>query len=142
MATDSPILIGLNYNEYIPGMELYLHKDYETYKQGDVVQIKEIGGYGTGIKPFKIEEYYFITTDDVKVLWNDKKIPVSCYVERNETTSHIESMIHVYEQEAGKRKQDVNYGWSQREHDEFLENKKETLVELLAEYERKRARKK
>jgi hypothetical protein len=133
-------LIGISYPDYVPGMKLYLHQDHESLHKGDIVEIKEINGFNNDTKTYSIPkhyEYYFITKCGVKIIWNE--VNISCYIERNETTSFLESMFDYYRLEADKRKMDVhNYEWTQRNYDDYLEDKHGTLIEILIAYERKR----
>ncbi|MDF2648243.1 MAG: hypothetical protein K0Q73_4048 [Paenibacillus sp.] len=136
-----PFLIGISYSDYVPGMKLYLHQDHESLKKDDIVEVKEISGFNEESRTFEHpHDLFFITQNGVKIIWN--KVKVSCYIERNETTSFLESMFDHYGIEADKRMKDVhNYEWTQRNYDDYLEDKHSTLVEMLIEYERKRVSK-
>ncbi|MGG2201904.1 hypothetical protein [Paenibacillus validus] len=140
----NPLLIGISYPDYVPGMKLYLHQDHESLKEGDVVEIKEINGFDPETKTRSIPErfeYFFTTTCGVKIVWN--KVRISCFIERNETTSFIEGMFDHYRLEADKRMKDVhNYEWTQRNYDDYLEDKHSTVVEILIAYEHQRVSKK
>lgn len=133
-----PFLIGISYSDYVPGMKLYLHQDHESLHKGDVVEIKEIGGYDSKTNTFKHSgELFFITSNGVKIIWNE--VPISCYIERDATTSFLESMFDHYRVQADRNLKDVaNYEWSQRNYNDFLEDKHSTLVEMLIAYERQR----
>lgn len=134
-------LIGLSYNEYKPGMKLYLHQDHETLKQGDIVEIEEVNGYDKATNTYKFPwgkgHLYFITKNGVKITWNEVKI--SCYIERDQTTSFLEKMIDHYRDVADRNLNDKeNYGWEQRHYENFLEEKHGTLLEILLQYEYQR----
>lgn len=134
-------LIGINYSDYVPGMKLYLRQDHESLKEGDIVEIKEMSGFNVESGKYEYpREMFFVTQNGVKIVWN--KVLISCYIERNETTAFLDSMFDYYLMEADKRMKDVNnYEWTRSSYDEFLEDKHSTLVEILVEYERKRASK-
>lgn len=131
-------LIGISYSDYIPGMKFYLHQDHESLKDGDIVEIKEMSGFDSNTKAFEHpRDLFFITQNGVKIIWN--KVNISCYIERNETTSFLENMFDYYQTEADKKMKDTaNYEWSQRNYDDYLEEKHSTLVEVLIEYEKQR----
>lgn len=131
-----PLLIGLTYDEYLPGMKLYLRGNYELLKEGEVVEILEVNGYDRNSKKFTFpKDLFFIVENGLRITWNS--VPVSCYIERDVTTSFIESMIEHFENEANARLKDVHsYEWNQRNYDDYLEEKYSTLNELLLEYER------
>lgn len=138
MMQNKNILIGITYNEYVPGMKLYFHKDYGPYKEGAVVEIEEMSGYNKETKTFKFpRELYFLTVDGVKIVWNEA--PVSCYVERDKTTTFIANMFEYYKRDADEKMNDVrNYEWKKNDYDRYLEDKHETIIEVLLEYEKQR----
>ena len=119
-------------------MKLYLHQDHESLKEGDVVEIKEMSGFDAESKAYKHpRELFFITENGIKIEWN--KVSVSCFIERNETTSFLEDMFEHYRREADQRlKDERNYGWTQRNYNDYLEDKHSTLIEIVVQYERKR----
>lgn len=132
-------LIGISYPDYVPGMKLYLHQDHESLKEGDIVEIKEMSGFDIESKTYEHpRELFFITQNGVKIIWN--KVSISCYIERNETTLFLETMFEHYRLEADERLRDVrNYEWTQRNFDDYLEDKHSTLLEILIEHEQGRA---
>lgn len=133
-----PILIGITYPDYVPGMKLYLHQDHESLKEGDVVEIKEMSGFDLESKTYEhSREKFFITQNGIKIVWN--KVKISCFIERNETTSFLDDMFDHYRLEADKKMKDVrNYEWTQRNYDDYLEDNHSTLVEILIAYEHQR----
>jgi hypothetical protein len=125
-----PIVLGIAFSDYVPGMRLYLLEEHEGLKEGQVVEIKEVNK--------KWGDYHFIVENGVKIGWN--KIPVSCAVHRNETTEFLHRMFNHFENEARRMLADEEmYGWSQREYDRYLSEKNETLIDLLIQYEHERA---
>ncbi|MFD2328787.1 hypothetical protein ACFSR7_05940 [Cohnella sp. GCM10020058] len=138
--TQQPFLIGISYPDYRPGMKLYLHQEHEGLKEGDVVTIQEVSGFDPETRAYKTpRELYFIAADGLKIVWNEVKI--SCYIERNETTSFLESMFKYYQRQADEMLKDVrNYEWTKRNHEDFLDEKHTTLLELLIQYEYERSR--
>lgn len=134
-----PFLIGISYPDYVPGMKLCLHEKHESLNEGDIVVIKEMSGFDLELKTYKHPKELFFTVDKgVKIVWN--KVAISCYIERNETTSFLEEMFDHYRLEADERMKDTgNYEWTQRNYDDYLEDKHTTLVEVLIAYEQKRA---
>jgi hypothetical protein len=138
-----PILIGLSYTDYVPGMKLYLHQDYKELKQDDIVEIAMVNGFDPERKivnfPYKSDPF-FITTNGIKIIWN--KVRVACLIERNETTSFIVSMSEHYKAQAERMLKDTaNYEWTERNFEDYLEEKNETLFEMLLQYEKKRLNK-
>lgn len=141
MEKNDYILLGITYSEYVPGMKIYLHKEYAPYKEGGIAEIKEVNGFDSETETFKFpkprELFFFVTTDNVKVDW--KEVPVSCCVERNETTTFIDNMFSYYKKVADNKLNDVrNYEWKQNDYDNYLGDKHGTLVEMLVEYEKQR----
>lgn len=142
MVKNEHFLIGISYNEYRPGMKLYLHQDHEGLNEGNIVEIKEVNGFNKETNSYKFPigkgTRFFVTTNNVKIVWNE--VNISCFIERNETTSFLESMFDHYKSEADKRMADFqNYEWTQNNYEHYLEDKHETLIEILVEYEHKRS---
>jgi len=135
-------LINISYSDYVPGMKLYLHQDHEGLKKSSIVEIKEISGFDKTSWIFKFpwsKDLYFITAEGVKIVWG--KVDISCYVECDQTTSFLEEMVERYELEAQRRLNDHdNYSWSIRDYEDYLEDKQETLLEVIIEYEHKKAK--
>ncbi|HDX9577670.1 TPA: hypothetical protein ROX88_001167 [Bacillus pseudomycoides] len=137
---ENPFLIGLSFDQHKPGMKLYIHHDYENLKTGDIVEIQDMSGFdkekGIFTFPFGTGDLYFVTTNNVKIIWNEAKI--SCYIERDDTTAFLEKMFDHYKVLADQRMKDPNYDWPERNYDDFLEDKYSTLEEIVLEYEYKR----
>lgn len=141
MMQNEHFLITLSYAEYKPGMKLFLHQDHESLRKGSIVEIKEMNGFNKDTHSYKFPwgkgSLYFITSDGVKIIWNE--VSISCYVERDVTTSFLEKMLDHYVSEADRMMADVNnYEWSKDNYERYLEDKHSTLIELLIEYEHQR----
>ncbi|KZE78145.1 hypothetical protein AV654_19410 [Paenibacillus elgii] len=137
---ETSIFISITYDQYIPGMKLYLNEDHDILKKGDVIEIAQVNGYdqATGIYNHP-RELYFVTTNGVKILWN--KVATRCYIEKDATTYFISSMADHYETEAKRCLADTtNYEWTERDFDRFMQDKLETILEMLLEYEKRRIR--
>lgn len=139
-----PFLIGISFSDYKPGMKLCLHEDYESIKKDAIVTIEEMSGFNkesnTFKYPFGLKELFFITTDGVKIIWNE--VSLSCYIERDETISFLEKMFNHYKAMAAINLQDPSYEWNQEDYNQYLERKHETLIETTLEYEYDRINKK
>ncbi|XKK19901.1 hypothetical protein HFP66_00685 [Bacillus sp. A17A.1] len=139
-----PFLIGISFSDYKPGMKLCLHEDYESIKKDAIVTIEEMSGFNkesnTFKYPFGLKELFFITTDGVKIIWNE--VSLSCYIERDETISFLEKMFNHYKATAALNLQDPSYEWNQEDYNQYLERKHETLIETTLEYEYERINKK
>ncbi|MGH1326469.1 hypothetical protein [Bacillus pretiosus] len=138
-----PFLIGINFSDYKPGMKLCLHEDYETIQKDAIVTIEEMSGFNkesnTFKYPFGLGELFFITTDGVKIIWNE--VSLSCYIERDDTTSFLEKMIDHFNKLAKSCLHDPSYEWSQENYNQYLVSKHETVVESILEYEYERIKK-
>lgn len=138
-----PFLIGVNFSDYKPGMKLYLHEEYESIQKDTIVTIEDINGFNKEENTFKFPlgkgELFFITTDGVKIIWNE--VSLSCYIERDETISFLEKMFNHYTAMAAINLQNPSYEWDQEDHDQYLERKHETLIETTLEYEYERIEK-
>ncbi|MGD6840644.1 hypothetical protein ACQCVL_29990 [Bacillus thuringiensis] len=138
-----PIRIGISFNDYKPGMKLWLHEEYKSIKKDTIVTIEEMSGFNKKSNTFKfpvgLGELFFITTDGVKIIWND--VELSCYIEKNHTTSFLDNMFEHYNEVAERYLQDPSYEWSQQDYNQYLVSKHENLVELILEYEYKRINK-
>lgn len=129
------IELALSYTEYRPKMQICFKEDYQSYRTDQVAEIRDVNGFDKQTGEMKQpRDLFFITTDDVKVTWNE--VPVLCYIERNETTSFIDSMFDYYEDEAkvAKEKND----WSEFEFERYLEEKYNVLHDVLVKYEHER----
>ncbi|MCX9102864.1 hypothetical protein OKT77_25360 [Bacillus anthracis] len=137
---EKPVLIGASFNDHKPGMKLYLHEDFKSLRKGDIVTIHEMSGFDKESNQFKyplgLGELFFITTEGIKIIWN--KVSISCYIERDETTTFLEKMVHNYKVIAESNLHDPSFEWNQDDYDQYLETKHETLTELLLEYEYER----
>ncbi|PFN92147.1 hypothetical protein COJ67_03355 [Bacillus thuringiensis] len=138
-----PLLIGISFSDYKPGMKLCLHQDYETIQKEGIVTIEEMSGYNmesnTFKYPFGLGELFFITTDGVKIIWND--VSLSCYIERDDTTSFLEKMLGHYSKLAKTYLHDPSYEWSQEDYNQYLASKHETIIETILKYEYERIEK-
>lgn len=138
-----PFLIGISFSDYKPGMKLRLHEDYETIQKEAIVTIAEISGFNkesdTFKYPFGLGEMFFITTDGVKIIWNE--VSLSCFIERDDTTSFLEKMFDHYNELAKSHLNDPSYEWSQEDYNQYLESKHETIIETILEYEYERIEK-
>ncbi|MEE6146241.1 hypothetical protein V2151_26685 [Bacillus cereus] len=134
---DNPFLIGISFDEFKPGMKLYLHEEYESLQKGDIVTIREMSGFNKESNTYKyplgLGELFFITTDGVKIIWN--KVSISCYIERDDITSFLEKMFNHYEVVAESNLHDPSFEWNQDDYHRYLETKHETLIESVLEYE-------
>lgn len=90
-----PLLIGISFSDYKPGMKLCLHEDYKTIQKEAIVTIEEMSGFNkesnTFKYPFGLGELFFITTDGVKIIWNE--VSLSCFIDRDDTTSFLEKCL-------------------------------------------------
>ncbi|PEF66701.1 hypothetical protein [Bacillus cereus] len=138
-----PFLIGISFSDYKPGMKLCLHEDYETIQKETIVTIAEMSGFNkesnTFKYPFGLGELFFITTDGVKIIWNE--VSLSCFIERDDTTSFLEKMLDHYNELAKGYLNDSSYEWSQEDYNKYLESKHETVVESILQYEYERIKK-
>lgn len=138
-----PFLIGVHFNDYKPGMKLYLHEEYESIQKDTIVTIEEMSGFNKELNTFKFplgkSERFFITTDGVKIIWNE--VSLSCYIERDETVSFLEKMFNHYKAIAAINLQDPSYEWNQEDYNQYLDRKHETLLETTLEYEYERINK-
>ncbi|PFZ90017.1 hypothetical protein [Bacillus wiedmannii] len=138
-----PFLIGISFGDYKPGMKLCLHQDYETIQKEGIVTIEEMSGYNkesnTFKYPFGLGELFFITTDGVKIIWNE--VSLSCFIERDDTISFLEKMFDHYNELAKGHLNDPSYEWSQEDYNQYLESKHETVVESILQYEYERIEK-
>lgn len=138
-----PLLIGISFSDYKQSMKLCLHQDYETIQKEGIVTIEEISGYNkesnTFKYPFGLGELFFITTDGVKIIWNE--VSLSCYIERDDTTSFLEKMLDHYSKLAKTYLHDPSYEWSQEDYNQYLVSKHETVVESILQYEYERIKK-
>ncbi|OUC01057.1 hypothetical protein COK65_18705 [Bacillus thuringiensis] len=140
---EKPFLIGASFNNHRPGMKLYLHEDYKSLREGDIVTIHEMSGFDKERNQFEyplgLGELFFVTTEGIKITWN--KVSISCYIERDDTTSFLEKMVQHYKVVAERNLQDSSFEWNQGDYDQYLEEKYETLTELVLEYEYERIEK-
>ncbi|HDR5271829.1 hypothetical protein E8M24_29580 [Bacillus thuringiensis] len=138
-----PFLIGISFSDYKPGMKLCLHEDYETIQKEAIVTIAKMSGFNkesdTFKYPFGLGEMFFITTDGVKIIWNE--VSLSCFIERDDTTSFLEKMFDHYNELAKGHLNDPSYEWSQEDYNQYLESKHETVVESILQYEYERIKK-
>ncbi|MGY1423672.1 hypothetical protein [Bacillus cereus] len=139
-----PFLIGVSFNDYKPGMQLYLHEEYESIQKDTIVTIEEMSGFNKERNTFQFplgqKERFFITTDGVKIIWNE--VSLSCYIERDEIISFLEKMFNHYKAMAALNLQGPSYEWNQEDYNQYLERKHETLIETTLEYEYDRINKK
>ncbi|HGH0915743.1 hypothetical protein [Bacillus cereus] len=84
-------------------------------------------------------ELFFITTDGVKIIWNE--VSLSCFIERDDTTSFLEKMLDHYNELAKGFFNNPSYEWSQEDYNKYLERKHETVVESILQYEYERIKK-
>lgn len=135
-----PFLIGISFSDYKPGMKLYLHDDYKTIQKEAIVTIEEMSGFNkennTFKYPFGLGELFFITTDGVKIIWNE--VSLSCFIDRDDTTSFLEKMLDHYNELAKGFLNDPSNEWSQEDYNKYLEGKHETVVESILQYEYER----
>lgn len=138
-----PFLIGISFSDYKPGMKLYLHDDYKTIQKEAIVTIEEMSGFNkennTFKYPFGLGELFFITTDGVKIIWNE--VSLSCFIDRDDTTSFLEKMLDHYNELAKGFLNDPSNEWSQEDYNKYLEGKHETVVESILQYEYERIKK-
>ncbi|MFI8688526.1 hypothetical protein [Rossellomorea sp. NPDC077527] len=126
-----PIILSIEFSDYVPGMRLYLWDEHEDLEQGQVVLIEEVNN--------EWSDYHFIVEKGVKINWN--KTPVSCAIHSNETTEFLNRMFIHFESEAKRMLAfEEMYGWSQTEYERYLWEKNETLIDLLIEYEHERVK--
>lgn len=135
---EASIFISITYDQYIPGMKLFMDEDHDILKKGDVVKIAQVNGFDPATGSYNTpKELYFLTTNGVKIVWN--KVATRCYIERDQTTSFLSSMADHYETEAKRYLADTaNYEWIQHDYDRFMQDKLETILEMLLEYEKRR----
>ncbi|MDV6040034.1 hypothetical protein N7X28_26705 [Bacillus sp. SM-B1] len=138
-----PFLIGISFSDYKPGMKLCLHEDYKTIQKEAIVTIEEMSGFNkesnTFKYPFGLGELFFITTDGVKIIWNE--VSLSCFIDRDDTTSFLEKMLDHYNELAKGFLNDPSNEWSQENYNKYLEGKHETVVESILQYEYERIKK-
>ncbi|MDF9614191.1 hypothetical protein P5763_19285 [Bacillus cereus] len=138
-----PFLIGISFSDYKPGMKLCLHEDYKTIQKEAIVTIEEMSGFNkdsnTFKYPFGLGELFFITTDGVKIIWNE--VSLSCFIDRDDTTSFLEKMLDHYNELAKGFLNDPSNEWSQEDYNKYLEGKHETVVESILQYEYERIKK-
>ncbi|PEN78355.1 hypothetical protein CN553_31005 [Bacillus cereus] len=138
-----PFLIGISFSDYKPGMKLCLHEDYKTIQKEAIVTIEEMSGFNkesnTFKYPFGLGELFFITTDGVKIIWNE--VSLSCFIDRDNTTSFLEKMLDHYNELAKGFLNDPSNEWSQEDYNKYLEGKHETVVESILQYEYERIKK-
>lgn len=138
-----PLLIGISFSDYKPGMKLCLHEDYKTIQKEAIVTIEEMSGFNkesnTFKYPFGLGELFFITTDGVKIIWNE--VSLSSFIDRDDTTSFLEKMLDHYNELAKGLLNDPSNEWSQEDYNKYLEGKHETVVESILQYEYERIKK-
>lgn len=138
-----PFLIGISFSDYKPGMKLCLHEDYKTIQKEAIVTIEEMSGFNkesnTFKYPFGLGELFFITTDGVKIIWNE--VSLSCFIDRDDTTSFLEKMLDHYNELAKGFLNGPSNEWSQENYNKYLEGKHETVVESILQYEYERIKK-
>ncbi|MBY7113406.1 hypothetical protein MKX31_27950 [Bacillus sp. FSL M8-0063] len=126
-----PFLIGISFS------------DYKTIQKEAIVTIEEMSGFNkesnTFKYPFGLGELFFITSDSVKIIWNE--VSLSCYIERGDTTSFLEKMLEYYNKLAKSYLHNPSYEWSQENYNQYLVSKHEIVVESILEYEYERIKK-